>query len=63
MYDNPISLGQVLGTSTAAILAGTQVLPRTGADPLILLLAWFTIGCGIIILSSFLFSRIAKRFF
>jgi|GEM_PF-4195853 len=53
------SAGQVLGSSTA-IAAGSLLLPRTG-QPVVLVLAFISIVAGVVILGSFVLTRILRR--
>ncbi len=51
--------GQVLGASTTA--AGVAVLPNTGGNTLLTVLAWLTIVAGAAVLTSSVVSRLISR--
>ncbi len=51
--------GQVLGASTTA--AGVAVLPNTGGNTLLTVLAWLTIVAGAAVLTSSIVSRLVAR--
>jgi hypothetical protein len=50
---------QVLGASTTA--TGVAVLPNTGGNTLLTVLAWFTIVAGAAVLTSSVASRLVAR--
>jgi hypothetical protein len=51
--------GQVLGASTSAV--GVAVLPNTGGNTLLTVLAWLTIVAGAAVLTSSVVSRLVAR--
>jgi hypothetical protein len=51
--------GQVLGTSTTA--TGVAVLPNTGGNTLLTILAWLTIAAGVTVLTSSVVRRLVAR--
>lgn len=51
--------GQVLGASTTA--TGVAVLPNTGGNTLLTVLAWLTIVAGAAVLTSSIVSRLVAR--
>lgn len=51
--------GQVLGASTSA--TGIAVLPNTGGNTLLTVLAWLTISVGFAVLFSSVVSRLLAR--
>ncbi len=55
------STGQVLGASTA-LVSGIAVLPNTGDNILASGLALLAISLGVIVLASFVTSRLIKKF-
>ncbi len=51
--------GQILGASTTT--AGVAVLPNTGGNTLLTVLAWITIAAGVAVLTSSILSRLVAR--
>jgi hypothetical protein len=54
--------GEVASAATGAVstVAGVAVLPNTGSNPLVIALSLMTAGLGVLLMSSFVITRLAS---